>query len=590
MNNWIQSTPERRRLRPERGRLPVSSIPILLLLGGLLLWLPTRAQGQLVINPIANTNVPINLLLHIQVSVTPSNILPSQLNFSLTSVPSNTDATNASITLNGGDFTWVPTQTQTVTFTVSVTNLGTTFQASTSFTVTVTNSIVATGAPYLALPLTLTNITSGMTLTFTAFATNTDSSANALTFSLDTNAVAAGATITNTTPTNGLFLATAAAAQAGFVYEMRVIVTELSSPPLSTTQAFTVNVLLTNNCSQYPQFLAAVVAGGYVPLTNCPTLVLSNTITISNSVVLDAVSGSVTIAGNNLLRLFTVLPGASLMLNGVTLQGGSSDRGGAIYNSGTVVLSNCVVAGNNAVGASGINGTDGDSDPNYGKHGSDASPGQAGIGGAVFNLGTLTADNCQFTNNRVTGGNGGNGGSGGSGSYRGGNGRHGGDGGLAFWGAIYSAGTYLSLRNNCVFFGNTATGGSGGSGGTNGTGAFSGYAGTGGAGAEGSGAAVYCANSAVMLNCDFVNNTAQGGNSAPSGQAGGGYGVKGAPGGASFGGGACLLAGGQLFNCAFTNDTVTGGDGGDGGSGNYSGGNGGNGGDGVGGSAGNGRV
>src|ERR1019366_9112175 len=164
MNNWIQSTPERRRLRPERGRLPVSSIPILLLLGGLLLWLPTRAQGQLVINPIANTNVPINLLLHIQVSVTPSNILPSQLNFSLTSVPSNTDATNASITLNGGDFTWVPTQTQTVSFTVSV-----------------TNSIVATGAPYLALPLTLTNITSGMTLTFTAFATNSDSSATALT-------------------------------------------------------------------------------------------------------------------------------------------------------------------------------------------------------------------------------------------------------------------------------------------------------------------------------------------------------------------------------------------------------------------------
>src|ERR1035437_7487600 len=373
MNNWIQATWQRGRLRPQRGRLPASSIPMLLLLGGFLLWLPTRVQGQLAINPIANTNVPINRLLHIQVSVTPSNILPSQLNFSLTSVPSNTEATNASITLNGGDFTWVPTQTQSVAFTVSVTNLGTTFQSSTSFTVTVTNNIIATGAPYLALPLTLTNITSGMTLTFTAFATNTDNSANALTFSLDTNTVAAGATITNITPTNGLFQWTPAAAQAGFVYEMRVIVTELSTPPVSTTQAFSVNVLLTNNCSQYTQFLAAV-AGGYVPLTNCPTLVLSNTITISNSVILDAVSGSVTIAGNNLLRLFTVLPGASLTLNGVTLQGGSSDRGGAIYNSGTVVLSNCVVAGNGAVGGNGSNGADGDNDANYGKDGTDASP------------------------------------------------------------------------------------------------------------------------------------------------------------------------------------------------------------------------
>src|ERR1035437_6982655 len=184
MNNWIQATWQRGRLRPQRGRLPASSIPMLLLLGGFLLWLPTRVQGQLAINPIANTNVPINRLLHIQVSVTPLNILPSHLNFSLTSVPSNTEATNASITLNGGDFTWVPTQTQSVAFTVSVTNLGTTFQSSTSFTVTVTNkhyikqstSILTHTTKkniffffffFFALPLTLTNITSGMTLTFT---------------------------------------------------------------------------------------------------------------------------------------------------------------------------------------------------------------------------------------------------------------------------------------------------------------------------------------------------------------------------------------------------------------------------------------
>src|ERR1035437_9629049 len=129
MNNWIQATPERERLRPRRGRLPASFLPMLLLLGGFLLWLPIRAEGQLAISHIADTNVPINRLLHIQVSVTPSNILPSQLNFSLTSAPSNTEATNASITLNNGDFTWVPTQTQSVAFTVSVTNLGTTFRS-----------------------------------------------------------------------------------------------------------------------------------------------------------------------------------------------------------------------------------------------------------------------------------------------------------------------------------------------------------------------------------------------------------------------------------------------------------------------------
>ena len=54
-----------------------------------------------------------------------------------------------------------------------------------------------------------------------------------------------------------------------------------------------------------------------------------------------------------LLRLFTVQPGASLTLNGLTLLGGKSDSGGAIYNmaGGTVVLSNCVVAGNSAAGS-----------------------------------------------------------------------------------------------------------------------------------------------------------------------------------------------------------------------------------------------
>ena len=567
---------------------------MLLLLGGLLVWAPmARAQTLLVINHIENTNIDIalNPTLTILVSVANTDVLTNDP-VSFRPYPDSGWPSGAAITPTDDPrsaiFTWSPTPQQIG----MVTNLSVQAHRAqepvqvtiTNFTVTVTSSTPTAGPPYLALPLTLTNITAGMPLTFTAFATNTDGSANALTFSLDTNGLPAGATISNSTPTNGFFQWTPSAAQAGVLYAMRVIVTEQSTPPVSTTQAFTVNVVLTNNCSQYAQFLATVAEGGYVPLTNCPTLVLSNTITIATNVILDGVSSSATIAGNNLLRLFVVQPGASLTLNRVTLSGGSSDSGGAIYNmaGGTVVLSNCVVAGNGAVGSNGSNGANGDNDANYGKDGTDATPGMAGVGGAILNLGSLTANSCQFTNNRATGGNGGNGGSGGSGSYRGGNGRHGGDGALAFGGAVYSAGGSLSL-NSCTFSGNSATGGSGGSGGTNGTGAFPGYMGTGGAGAEGSGAAVYSANSAVVLNCAFVNNTAKGGNSAGSGQAGGGYGVKGAPGGNSFGGGVCLLGAGQLISCGFTNDTVAGGNGGDGGSGNYRGGNGGNGGDGVGG-------
>ena len=590
MNNWIQAARQRERLRPRRGCLPSTCIPMLLLLGGLLVWAPMRADGQIFsISQIANTNVLVGMPITIQISITNTTGATSSLGWSLSSNPT-TDASIAPTNTGPQDstiFSWTPTQAVQVTFAVTAIQIGSQYANTMIFSVTATNSTSAGTPPYLALPFSTTNITFGMTLTLTAFATNTDGSANALTFSLGTNALAAGATIANSTPTNGLFQWTPSAAQTGFVYPMEVIVTEQTNPPLSTTQTLTVNVILTNNCVQYDQVLLAAANGGTVTLTNCPTLVVSDTIVVTASnVVLNGISNNVTIAGNNLMRLFTVLPGASLTLNGLTLLGGQSDNGGAIYNTagGTVMLSNCVFAGNSAVGTSGTNGVDGDSDPNYGRNGTDASSGLAGVGGAILNLGALIANSCQFTNNRAAGGSGGNGGNGSSANYRGGNGGNGGAGALGFGGAIYSAGVFLSL-NNCTFSGNTATGGSGGSGGTNGNpaGPFPGYQGTGGAGAEGSGAAVYSANSADMLNCIFSSNTAQGGNSAASGEAGGGHGVKGAPGGSSFGGGACLLGSGQLSDCGFTNNMATGGNGGNGGSGNYIGSRGGDGGGAVGG-------
>ena len=59
-------------------------------------------------------------------------------------------------------------------------------------------------------------------------------------------------------------------------------------------------------------FVAAVARGGYFPLTNCSTIVVTNTLTISNPVILDGGPNRATITGNGLLRLFTVQPGASL--------------------------------------------------------------------------------------------------------------------------------------------------------------------------------------------------------------------------------------------------------------------------------------
>ncbi len=103
---------------------------------------------------------------------------------------------------------------------------------------------------------------------------------------------------------------------------------------------------------------------------------------------------------------------------------------------------------------------------------------------------------------------------------------------------------------------------------------------------EGSGAAVYSANNAVILNCTFSGNVAQGGDSAPGGTDSNADGVNGAAGGASLGGGLCNVSAAFLTNCTFSGNLVTGGTGGDGGTGTGTlsrGGNGGNGGNGFGG-------
>jgi hypothetical protein len=456
-----------------------------------------------------------------------------------------------------------------------------------TFTVTVTNSVTPVGGVVID-PILPQTVTEGTTLIFTNSAHATDNATNALVFSL-LNAPS-GATLTNNSPTSGVFTWTPTAAQAVTPsYTIREVVTEPGTSA-SSNQDFQVTVTRTNNCAQLDAFLAAVQQGGYFPLSNCTTIVLTNTLTISNNVTLDAGANSVTIAGNNLFRLFTVLPGVTnFTLRGLTLSGGQAASGGSLYISqgAVAVLTNCTFVGNLAAGAEGPAGANGSSGGVNGGNGGNGIGGGSALGGAIHNLGNLTVLGCQFLTNAASGGHGGSGGGGGNGSgtlSHGGNGGNGGGGAPAQGGAIYSAGSLL--LSNCTFTGNGATGGSGGLGGTNGTGRFAGIAGTGGAGTEGSGAAVYSANYAVILNCAFSGNIGQGGDSAPGGTDSNGDGVSSASGGSSVGGGVCNLNTGFLTNCTFSGNQVTGGNGGDGGSGTGTlshGGNGGNGGSGVGG-------
>ena len=188
-----------------------------------------------------------------------------------------------------------------------------------------------------------------------------------------------------------------------------------------------------------------------------------------------------TARGTPNFRLLDVAPGASLTLQGLTLQGGVDVEGpfgvglggGAIYNYGGTLSLSGVTIQNNLVTGAGAEG-----------------------GGIYSNDGSLTMQNCIVRNNQAIGSNGPNGSSGYAG--RG--------------GGIYIQGGTASL-NNVTLDSNIAQGGKGGKGGktANTVGKGSNHFGPG-DGGDGLGGGVYVASGSVtLLNTSVSNNSATGG-------------------------------------------------------------------------------
>ncbi len=341
------------------------------------------------------------------------------------------------------------------------------------------------------------------------------------------------------------------------------------------------------NCTR-AALISAIAGGGYVSFSEDCSITISNTIQITNNVIVDAAGFSVSfvgVGGSNGVSLFNIKSGKTVSFYGISFIGGkTATTGGGLYVAGSalVTFSNCFFAGNVALGYNGGDGTSGGTNNvTVGANGGNATAGAEARGGAIYNAGTVQLFDCQFQTNEVIGGDGGNGGNGGNGTFQGGNGGNGARGADGYGGAIYNAGT-LRMRD-CSFTGNLALGGDGGFGGTNGSGPFPGYPGTGGAGSGGWGAAVYNGLTLSIVNCTFNGNAAQGGAARAGGTSGAGAGVAGARGGDAFGGAVYVVGTAVLTNSTFFSDTATGGIGGDGGPGSFTGGKGGNGGNGVGG-------
>jgi hypothetical protein len=148
----------------------------------------------------------------------------------------------------------------------------------------------------------------------------------------------------------------------------------------------------------------ALSSGGTINFGCDATIVLTNTLTISQNTILDGGGHTVTISGNNAVRPFLVNSGISFTLVNLTVANGRSRGtngapgfpggdafGGGLYNNGgTVTILGVTFAGNSAIGGTNDN---------------NSATVSVASGGAIFNnSGSLNITNCLFSNNAAMGG------------------------------------------------------------------------------------------------------------------------------------------------------------------------------------------
>jgi hypothetical protein len=325
----------------------------------------------------------------------------------------------------------------------------------------------------------------------------------------------------------------------------------------------------------------ALVGGGHVTFGCEGILTLTNTMVISANTTLDGTGRDVTIDGRNQVRLFVVNPGIELVIRNLTLANGAVTGasgtngipgdpafGAAIYNNqGRLVLENSTFSRHEARGGSGGGGRS--ATGQFGdRHGQRGGAGGFAAGGAIYNLGSLTVTNCQFSGNSIRGGDGGAGGHGAA-VGNGGDGGRGGAGGFARGAAIFNGATASLMIVDSTFQTNNATGSLGGPGGA-GAGVL-GFDAEHGPAAEGTGGAVFNEGGHfVLLNSTFLGNTGLGAGGAhghPGRSDSLRPGRNGAPGSSALGG--AIANHGLLWmtNSTFFGNIVFAGDGGDGGAG-----------------------
>jgi hypothetical protein len=135
-------------------------------------------------------------------------------------------------------------------------------------------------------------------------------------------------------------------------------------------------ITITNDADSGPgtlrQAITDLCPGGTITVADDTTITLASMLVLSKDMTIDGSDHTVTVDGNNSLRVFQVNFGVEATLISLNITNGNA-AGGGIYNNGTLTVSNSMVSGNNA----------------------------SSYGGGIGNYGTLTVSNSTISNNRA---------------------------------------------------------------------------------------------------------------------------------------------------------------------------------------------
>lgn len=136
---------------------------------------------------------------------------------------------------------------------------------------------------------------------------------------------------------------------APLAHAATIVVTNLNDSGAGSLR----QAILDANASAEDDTITFSVSGTIVLSSQLPSIASAST---AGKLTIDGSGQTITISGNNSVRVFSVNLGANLTLKNLTIANGSAASGGGIDNAGTVTIQNSTLSGNSANSTGGAGG------------------------------------------------------------------------------------------------------------------------------------------------------------------------------------------------------------------------------------------